>query len=77
MNYVEYKDSYSEVLYLINNMTLENRNKISKKFISFLEKNKNKNYKVQNISLNNIDSLKRETKIVLSIMYRNYFKNEN
>lgn len=74
MNYVEYKDSYSEVLYLINNMTLENRNKISKKFISFLEKNKNKNYKVQNISLNNIDSLKRETKIVLSIMYRNYFK---
>ena len=74
MDYAVYKDSYSEVLYIINNMTIENRNKISKKFISFLEKNKNKNYKVQNISLNNIASLKRETKIVLSIMYRNYFK---
>lgn len=68
-----YKDAFSEVVYLINNMRSENQAKISKKFIEFLEENKNNDYKPSNISLENPDSLKRETKIVLSLIYRDYF----
>ena len=73
MNYIQYRDAYCEVLYLIKNMQIENQNKISKRFINFLEENKNENYKFGNISLKNPNSLKRETKIILSIIYRSYF----
>lgn len=77
MNQVAYKIAFSEVFFLINKMQEENKNKISKNFISFLENNKDNSYVVpNNISLNNPDSLKRETKIVLSIIYRNYFISE-
>ena len=48
MNYIGYKDAYSEVLYLIKNMNIDNQNKISKKFINFLENNKNADYKKEN-----------------------------
>ena len=41
MNYIQYRDAYCEVLYLIKNMQIENQNKISKRFINFLEENKN------------------------------------
>lgn len=73
MDYVEYRNAYSEVLYLINNMQPENKNRIPKKFIEFLEDNKNYDYKISDISLENANSLKKETKIVLSIIYRYYF----
>lgn len=73
MGDVQYRDAYCEVLYLINNMQIENKNKISKKFIEFLEKNKNENYIFSNISLQKPETLKNETKIILSLIYRNYF----
>ncbi len=76
MPYIQYRDAYCEVLYLINNMQEENKAKISKKFIDFLKENQNGNYKVGNISLENPETLKKETKIILSIMYRNYFCSE-
>ena len=76
MFYIQYRDAYCEVLYLINNMQEENKAKISKKFIDFLKENQNGNYKVGNISLENPETLKKETKIILSIMYRNYFCSE-
>ena len=76
MFYIQYRDAYCEVLYLINNMQEENKAKISKKFIDFLKKNQNENYKIGNISLENPETLKNETKIILSIMYRNYFCSE-
>lgn len=76
MDYTQYRDAYCEVLYLINNMQEENKVKISKKFIDFLKENQNKNYKIGNISLQNPGTLKKETKIILSIMYRSYFCSE-
>ena len=76
MPYIQYRDAYCEVLYLINNMQEENKAKISKKFIDFLKEKQNGNYKVGNISLENPETLKKETKIILSIMYRNYFCSE-
>ena len=76
MPYIQYRDAYCQVLYLINNMQEENKAKISKKFIDFLKENQNGNYKVGNISLENPETLKKETKIILSIMYRNYFCSE-
>jgi len=76
MPYIQYRDAYCEVLYLINNMQEKNKAKISKKFIDFLKENQNENYKIGNISLENPETLKNETKIILSIMYRNYFCSE-
>ncbi len=76
MNHTAYKEAYCEVLYIINNMHKENRNKISKKFIDFLENKKSSEYIVHNICMQNPNSLKRETKIILSILYRNYFCTE-
>ena len=76
MFYIQYRDAYCEVLYLINNMQEKNKAKISKKFIDFLKEKQNGNYKVGNISLENPETLKKETKIILSIMYRNYFCSE-
>lgn len=73
MDYIQYRNAYCEVLYLIKKMHIENQNKIPKSFINFLEENKNENYQFNNISLEYPNSLKRETKIVLSLMYRNYF----
>lgn len=73
MNQIAYKNAFSEVLFLINQMHEENKNKISKNFLEFLKENQNNEYVPKDISLENINSLKRETKIILSIIYRNYF----
>ena len=71
-----YSIAFSELIYIINNMSKVNRDKIPEEFIEFLKQNKNENYVPQNISLNNKDSLKRETKIMIAIMYRDYFMSE-
>ena len=73
MTVLAYKDAFSELSVLVNQMSKENREKISDKFLAYIEKNKNTDYTPKNISLYNKDSLKRETKIMLSIIYRNYF----
>lgn len=73
MNQIAYKNAFSEVLFLINQMHEENKNKISKNFLDFLKENQNNEYIPTGISLEDTNSLKRETKIILSIIYRNYF----
>ena len=71
-----YSIAFSELIYIINNMSKTNREKIPEEFITFLEENKDKNYVPENISLSNKESLKRETKILIAIMYRDYFMSE-
>jgi hypothetical protein len=72
-----YAEACSEVLYIVNNMSTVNKEKIPEKFIQFMEQNKSKNYEVpKQISLNNPEGMKSETKAILSVMYRNYFCRE-
>ena len=71
-----YSIAFSELIYIINNMSKANRDKIPEEFIEFLKQNKDESYVPQNISLSNKDSLKRETKIMIAIMYRDYFMSE-
>lgn len=71
-----YSIAFSEISYIINNMSIENREKISEDFIQLIENNKNKEYIPENISLNDTDSLKRETKILIAIMYRDFFMSQ-
>ena len=73
-----YRDAFSEIYYILKQMSKENVNKISKSFITFIEKNRNLNYN-PNLPpdiLSNTEMLKNETRIVLSIIYRNYICSE-
>lgn len=67
----KYRDAFSEVYCIIQNMHPNLKQKISKKFISFLEENKNNDYvpDASKINLHNPENLMKETKIVLAIMY--------
>lgn len=73
-----YKNAFSEVYLIIENMHPNIRNKINAKFIEFLKKNKNDNYipDSSKINLQNSDNLMKETKIVLAIMYEKSLKEE-
>lgn len=68
-----YAKAFSEVLYLLNSMEEDNKNKVSKRLIDLMEKNCDKEYFPQNIYLSDSNSLLTETKILLSLIYRNYF----
>ena len=70
-----YRDAFSEIYFILDQMSKENVQKISNGFIKFIEKNRNLNYtpNLPQNALMKTHLLKRETKIVLSIMYRNYF----
>lgn len=72
----KYAIAYSEVLIIINNMNEINRNKIPSGFIKFLEENKDLNYNVEKLSLNNANELKRETRIIMALIYRDFFLSE-
>ena len=71
-----YAKAFSEVLYLLNSMEEDNKNKVSKRLIDLMEKNCDKEYFPQNIYLSDSNSLLTETKILLSLIYRNYFCDE-
>lgn len=69
-----YKEAFVEVLDIINHTELELVNKISKKFIDFLDKNKSLSYKSQ-INFNNInwqETVKPQTQEVIALIYRDY-----
>lgn len=72
-----YRDAFSEVYVILQQMEKENLNKIPKKFLECIIKNRNINYEPILTSdkklIDNTSVLKRETKIILAIMYRNYF----
>lgn len=66
--------AFSETYDIINHMEKELYNKISKKFIKFLEENRDVDY-VVNIDYTksiNEQKLLKETRIILSLVYRDY-----
>lgn len=71
-----YKNAFSEVYLIIENLHPKIKEKISIKFVEFLRKNKNDNYIPDplKINLQNTDNLMKETKIVLAIMYEKNLK---
>lgn len=74
----QYRQAFAEVLYIIDSLDSSNKNKISKKFIDFLERNKSNNYKLDlpELPLENPDNLKKQTKIILALIYREYLCDE-
>lgn len=73
-----YQNAFSEVYCIIENMNVNIRNKISEKFIKFLEENKNNDYipDPSKINLQNPENLMKETKIVLAILYDKNLKED-
>ena len=72
-----YAEACSEVAYIIDNMSVANREKIPTNFIEHINKSKSNEYVVSNqISLDNPVGLKKETKAILSVMYRDFFCRE-
>lgn len=73
-----YRNAFLEVLYIIENFNQENKARVSEKFINFLERNKSQDYVINlpKDAIKHSELLKRETKIILAIMYRDYFCNQ-
>lgn len=72
-----YKIAFSEVLVIINNMHPENKKRIPNKFMDFLEESRYKDYNPsqEDINLENEKNLKKETRVILAIIYKKYFSN--
>ena len=73
-----YRQAFSEALYVIDKFNVNNKNKISPSFIEFMERNKLEGYEVvlPKDILEHEELLKRETKIILALIYRDYFCND-
>ena len=72
---LEYKQSLTELITIIHYMNIEYLNKLPQKFINFINDNMDSAYK-PNISKNipiNEQPLKKDTKVLLSLLYRNYW----
>ncbi len=71
-----YRDAFSEVYCIIENMHPNLKERISEKFIAFLKENKNNQYipNAEKINLRYPENLMKETKIVLAIMYEKNLK---
>ena len=72
---LEYKQSLTELNAIIHYMNIEYLKKIPQKFIDFINKNMDVNYKPnisQNIPINE-QNIKQDTKVLLSLLYRNYW----
>lgn len=72
---IEYQRSLTELNSILNYMNVEYIKKIPTKFIDFIKKNMDKDY-IPNIDKNvpiNQQELKKDTKILLSLIYRNYW----
>ena len=63
--------AYTQVSYIINNMSSELKNRIPKEIISMIEKRKDSSY---NINVENIEDLKllEDTEKILSVIYTDY-----
>lgn len=75
---IKYRNAFCEVLFIIENLSEVNKSKISKDFISFLERNKNKDFSVTlpKNAIEHEELLSKETKIIIAMIYRNYFCND-
>lgn len=75
---LEYKQSLTELNTIIHYMDMEYLKKIPQKFINFISENMDSNYE-PNISKNipiNEQTLKKDTRVLLSLLYRNYWCDE-
>jgi len=75
MNQTNDNNAFAEILFIIKCLPYNEQNKISKKFIEFLDENKNDDYEVDinpNIALEN-QKLLDETKELLKELYIAYF----
>ena len=73
------ENSFSEVFDILNNMEKELYNKIPKKFIKFIDDNRNREY-IPNIDYSKSiaeQNILHDTEIILSIIYRKYLCDEN
>lgn len=69
---------YVDISVIISMMPIEMKSKISNSFINFIEKNKSNNY-VSNINPNiplKEQNIRKETKEMMGIIYRDYLCNE-
>ena len=75
MSLLNDNNAFAETLFIINCLPYNEQSKISKKFIEFLEENKNNDYVINinpNIGLEN-QNLLEETKELLKEIYLSYF----
>ena len=73
-----YKEACAEVYYILQHMEETLINKISPKMLEIIKKNRAKDYSV-NIDINKPlkeQSIKDETKAILSIIYKKFWNNE-
>ena len=75
---VEFSEGISETLDILNHMSPSDVNKISKKFMDFLERNKSKDYvpKLDHSKKLYEMNLKEKTKAILATIYLNYWCND-
>lgn len=72
---MEYRQSLTELNTIIRYMDIEYLKKLPQKFIEFINLNMDKDY-IPNIDKNtpiNEQNLKKDTKVLLSLLYRNYW----
>jgi hypothetical protein len=69
-----YQEAFVEILEIFNYISIEDQNKIPKKFKQFLKNNASTTYeyKINNIENFNPNDLRHETKCLLAMIYRNY-----
>lgn len=75
---LEYKQSLKEVNTILNYMGKEYINKLPYKLVNFINENMDITY-ISNINVNipiNEQTIKKDTKILLSLIYRNYWCDE-
>lgn len=75
---LEYKQSLKEVNTILNFMGKEYINKLPNKLVSFIKENMDNSY-ISDINVNtpiNEQPIKNDTKILLSLLYRNYWCSE-
>ena len=71
---IEYQNAFAEVDYILGITSEDLIKKIPKSFLDFIKKNKTENYQIyinEELPLYK-QPLKRETKVILSLIYRNY-----
>ena len=63
--------AYTQVSYIINNMSIKLKNKIPKEIISIIEKNKDNTYKIKVENIEDLELLD-DTEKILSVIYTDY-----
>lgn len=63
--------AYTQVSYIINNMSSELKNRIPKEIISMIEKRKDSSYNIDVENIEDLDLLE-DTEKILSVIYTDY-----